>query len=292
LRLSKNADAAKIAHAAAQIDKIVEQVSGSDDNVLLPSLMVGVGFSSDVWDSICKAKKLNKNKADFKYTGRGGKHGEMPATGGDIFVHVKAETYSMAFETVKLFVESLPEGSIEKIDDWYGFQFQEGRDLSGFMDGTENPSELRDRINAGVITKADDSNHVNGSYVIHQRWMHELKPFHKLSTEDQELVIGRSKPDSAVLDNEKSPLTSHVQRMKINGKSVPIVRQSMPYGTYEDHGLLFIAYSNTPDKFNVLLDRMVGKDSAHKHNDSVMSFSKCVASQYYYVPSAAELKSL
>jgi len=118
-----------------------------------------------------------------------------------------------------------------------------------------------------------------------------LDKFHQLTEDEQNAVIGRSKPDSAALTDATSPLTSHVKRMKPNGKSVPIVRQSMPYGTYNDHGLLFIAYSNTPKKFEQLLDRMVGADDG-KHNDAVMSFSKCQSSQYYYVPSVAELKKL
>jgi len=291
IRLSSKADVNKVAHEAARITQIVDDFTQQDKTVALPSVMAGVAFSPDVWEKIVKGnKKLTVPSGMIKYKERSGKYGSMPATGGDIFLHVKAESYSLAFETVKHFVEALPPGSVEKVEDWYGFQFQEGRDLSGFLDGTENPNDIKERSNAGVIKASDDPNHANGSYLIHQRWNHTLKEFHKLTEADQNAVIGRTRVDSAVLSDEKSPLTSHVRRMKPNSQSVKIVRQSMPYGTYNDHGLLFIAYSDTPKKFDTLLDRMVGKDD--KHNDAVMSFSKCQSSQYYYVPSVEELKKL
>lgn len=110
------------------------------------------------------------------------------------------------------------------------------------------------------------------------RWHHDLKGFHAKSDEEQEKIVGRTKPDSAKLGKDIMPKTSHVSRSRDeNGKKIPIVRQSMPFGNLKGpHGLLFIAYANDPKRFDLLLDRMVGA-SGGSENDAIMSFSKCLA---------------
>ncbi len=91
-----------------------------------------------------------------------------------------------------------------------------------------------------------------GSYVIHQRWIHDTNSFHKLSEEEQEKIVGRTKPDSARLAN--LPKDSHVARSRDDkDNQIPIIRQSMPFGTEKGpHGLLFIAYSNSPARFDTV----------------------------------------
>ena len=125
--------------------------------------------------------------------------------------------------------------------------------------------------------------------MIHQKWIHNLKKFHSLPVQEQEQKIGRQKPDSAAI--KPFPPASHVARTRDDrGKKIPIVRQSMPNGTVGgEHGLLFIAYSSTPSKFDTMLDKMVGKGGPA---DEVMFFSTCAASQYFYCPSVAELEKL
>jgi len=288
IRLTPQANLKEVAKAVATLPQVVEELSpGPTKKGYLPSLMAGVGFAPHIWTKFSR-RDLPKHLTAYKE--RSGPLGDMPATGGDILLHVKGDSHSICFETVLNFVNSFPPGSIEKVEDWYGFEFQQGRDLSGFIDGTENPAEFLHRVQSAVID-GNDPKHAFGSYAVHQRWVHDLKPFHAIPVAQQEKVVGRSKPDSAELQGEENPPSSHVSRMRVDGKKVDIVRQSMPYGTVGgEHGLLFLAYANTPAKFDILLDRMVGADKTH--TDAVMSFTKCVASQYYYIPSRKELYSL
>lgn len=232
---------------------------------------------------------------------------------------------SLCFETIKAFVNSLPKGSVEKVEDEYGFQFQEGRDLSGFLDGTENPNDNSSRrvcifyCQLLIHDQAAALLNNGGSYVIHQRWIHNVKDFESKPLSEQgifiylslfyfrkEKIVGRSKPDSAEFPLKEMAATAHVRRMRDEKfQKIPIVRQSMPFGTCKEfpfilltndlvggeNGLLFIAYSNSVSKFDTMLDRMVGK-SGGTENDATMTYSKCVKSQYYYAPALKELSYL
>jgi len=229
--------------------------------------------------------KESPGKGHGHFSRKAGELGVMPATGGDILLHVKAENRSLCFETAKAFVKALPKGSVGRVEDRYSFQFQDGRDLSGFLDGTENPADQKERRAAALLPNG-------GSYVIHQRWVHKLDDFHARPQSEQEHVIGRSKEDSAEIQRGSLRKTSHVARMRDEkGNKIPIVRQSMPYGDLNEHGLLFIAYSNSISKFDQMLDQMVGKRNGAE-NDATLTFSSCVASNYFYCPSAQELKKL
>jgi len=279
INLSKSADLKAVAAACSKLPEVVNAVLDGEDP---KKINAGISFGTSTWEQLSKALKKPLPSNFSHFSARKGKYGNMPATGGDLFLHVKGDNLSQCYETVDAFVNSLPKGSVASVDDKYGFQYQDGRDLSGFLDGTENPADDKNRRSAALLPDG-------GSYVIHQRWLHNLPPFHSKRAEEQEKIVGRSKPDSAELS--PLPKSSHVTRTRDeSGNKIPIVRQSMPFGTVGgDHGLLFIAYSSSPSKFDIMLDRMTGKDG---ENDDIMTFSKCVASNYYYIPSTKELVSL
>jgi len=287
--LSPQADLKAVGKAVAKLPQIIKDVTPEDDDKKpgqLPTVMAGVAFSTQKWEEIATKFKIPKPTSGFgHYNVKSGELGTMPATGGEILLHVKAETQSLCFETVRKFVKSLPPGSVAKVEDRYSFQFQDGRDLSGFLDGTENPADELSRRDAALLPNG-------GSYVIHQRWVHNLDYFHSKPKDQQEAIIGRTKEDSAQIPKNQMKKFSHVARMRDeNFKKIPIVRQSMPFGDTNENGLLFIAYSNSVSKFDQMLDQMVGKRNGTE-SDASMSFSRCVASNYYYIPSLKELSSL
>jgi len=287
ITLSKDANYRQVSKAIGKLPALIKQLSPDDPKAgELPAVMAGVAFGTNLWEPIAKLYKFPLPANFGHHVGRKGVFGDMPATGGDIFLHVKAETTSLCYETVEAFLVSLPKGSVEKVDDKYSFQFKEGRDLSGFLDGTENPADQKSRREAALLP-------AGGSYVIHQRWVHNIPQLNTKSIAEQEKIVGRTKPDSAEFPQKEQPKTSHVSRMRDDKfQKIPIVRQSMPFGTVGgDRGLLFIAYSNSVGKFDQMLDRMVGK-SGGSDNDAIMSFSKCIASQYYYAPSLKELTEM
>jgi porphyrinogen peroxidase len=169
------------------------------------------------------------------------------------------------------------------VTDFYGWQYKDGRDLSGFLDGTMNINGDDERTEAGV-------NSIGGSYLIHQRWEHNLEYFNSLPLKEQEDVFGRSKDWSAEQDAKKMKIQAHVARMRDQKfQPIPIVRQSMPYGNAAGtKGLLFLGYSSDASKFDQMLDQMTEKNKS----DLVMTYSKCVAGNYYYIPSKKELSNL
>lgn len=280
----------RVLKTAAELEAIAKKIAGEDrkededDEYSLPVVMASVGFDTRLWKQIASQYNLQEPKGTGPYEKRVGKFGSMPDAGTDLVLHVKADSRSQCYEVVQAFVNALPQEAIVKIEDRYGWQFRDGRDLSGFIDGTENPSTKEERVEAAVIPQT------GGSFLIHQVWQHDLQGLKNIGQREQEGWIGRKKDWSEELSEKEMPLTSHVRRMRDESfKRIPIVRQSMPYGSVGgDSGLLFIAYSNNVAHFDRMLDRMVGK-TEDGHSDYVMKFSKCLSSNYYYIPSKTEL---
>jgi putative iron-dependent peroxidase len=159
-----------------------------------------------------------------------------------------------------------------------GFVYKDSRDLTGFIDGTENPALDDGEVGAG------------GSFAIAQRWVHDLGAFHALEIEEQEGVFGRTKPDSVELDDDVKPPTAHIARVVIeeHGEELEIYRRSVPFGTVAEHGLFFVAFSADPTRFEKMLRRMFGQ-SGDGLRDRLTEFTTPVASANYWVPSLAAL---
>jgi porphyrinogen peroxidase len=294
--LSSNADLREVARAAAKLQDVVAKISpeAQEQKENGEGAIAGVGFSPEAWEQLDRLvpglgvpSKLRHHKA------RSGPYGDMPNTGGEIFLHVKSKTSGLAFEVVRAFVNSLPRGSVARVEDGYSFTFQTNRDLTGFQDGTMNASGEEERAHHALIRGEKHSD--GGAFIIHQRWLHNERELHKLPIPAQEAVIGRTKEASAELD--PLPKSSHVHRTSsriirdANGNEVKIVRQSMPFGTVGgDHGLLFCAYSDDVSKFDRQLDRMVGAEDGIA--DATMKYSKCVRSSYWYAPNVDQLRKL
>lgn len=168
-----------------------------------------------------------------------------------------------------------------------GFVYQDSRDLTGFIDGTENPS-----VEEGyhVATLDDGEVGAGGSFAIVQRWVHDLGAFHALRTDEQEGVIGRTKTDSVELDDDTKPPTAHIARVVIDedGEELEIYRRGVPYGTVAEHGLVFVAFSADPSRFEKMLRRMFGQ-SGDGLRDRLTEFTTPAASANYFVPSLAAL---
>lgn len=288
---------------SAELDSIVQKVAAStgganddeeeEDEYSLPPVMASIGFDTGLWSKIVnntlitdtvQSPPLTLPRGIGPFEKRVGKYGSMPHANSDLVLHVKASTRSQCYEVVQQFIDTLPSDAIVRVEDRYGWQYRDGRDLSGFIDGTENPSTKDERIEASVIPET------GGSFLIHQVWQHDLQSLRRVEQREQEEWIGRKKEWSEELSEKEMPITSHVRRMRDEQfKRVPIVRQSMPFGSVGgDSGLLFIAYANNVHKFDRLLDRMVG-NTKDGHSDYVMKFSKCISSNYYYIPSRTEL---
>ena len=175
-------------------------------------------------------------------------------------------------------------------EETHGFRWVEERDFTGFIDGTENPQGDK-RPEVAVI--ADGEEDAGGSYVLVQRYEHNLNKWQRIPENEQEKIIGRTKLDSQELPSDQRPETSHVSRvdLKENGKGLKILRQSLPYGLASGkHGLYFIAYCARLHNIEQQLLSMFG-DIDGKH-DQLLRFSKPVTGSYYFAPSLTALLSL
>tara|TARA_R110001592_G_scaffold1874_40_gene11638 strand:+ start:3764 stop:4660 length:897 start_codon:yes stop_codon:yes gene_type:complete len=240
-------------------------------------------FGADCWRSIAPAAC----PADLKpFAAIGEGRQVAPASQRGIFLWLHGDNHSANFDaamTATAALAAVATLQLEKI----GFLYKDSRDLTGFIDGTENP---KGRGQQTVALIPEDEPGAGGSYVMSQQWVHNLRSFSALSQPEQEAVIGRTKPDSIELNDEAMPDNSHVSRsdVKINGVAQKLYRRSVPYGGVLEHGLYFLAFSADIRRFDHILQSMFGVSGDGVH-DRLTDFSTPVSGSYWFAPSAAEL---
>jgi putative iron-dependent peroxidase len=165
------------------------------------------------------------------------------------------------------------------------FVYHDSRDMTGFVDGTENPG-VDEAFDVALLAEGAGA---GGSFVLAQRWRHDLDRFHKLDVAEQEGVIGRTKPDSVELGDAVKPPNAHIARVVIedDGEELEIYRRSVPYGTVAEHGLFFLAFSADPTRFDRMLGAMFGVEDGIR--DRLTEFSTPLSGAYYWAPSLADL---
>lgn len=248
-------------------------------------LQVVVAFGRNAWTKLSGNSHSAVELVDFKELG----YGMAQATQRDMFVHINSHShrvnFTLAQDLVKLF-----KGLITVEEEVHGFRWIEARDLSGFVDGTENPKGIKDRTEVAVINEGIDA---GGSYVIAQKWVHSLEQMHHFSLKEQEAVFGRHKESDIEMDDESKPLGAHTERVVIeeDGEELEIVRHSLPYGYASgEKGLYFLAYSAELSRYEKMLARMFGDEDAHF--DRMLSYTHAVTGSYLYVPSLDQLEEI
>lgn len=215
--------------------------------------------------------------------------GLAPTTQFDVLIHILSLRHDVNFSVAQAAMEAFGD-CIEVKEEIHGFRWVEERDLSGFVDGTENPAGEETRREVAVIKDGVDA---GGSYVFVQRWEHNLKQLNRMSVHDQEMMIGRTKEDNEEIDGDERPETSHLTRvdLKEDGKGLKIVRQSLPYGTASGtHGLYFCAYCARLHNIEQQLLSMFGDTDGKR--DAMLRFTKPVTGGYYFAPSLDKLMAL
>ncbi|GAB7128534.1 Dyp-type peroxidase [Silvimonas sp. JCM 19000] len=215
-----------------------------------------------------------------------------PATEGDLLLHVRGERYDLVYEFADRFATSL-QPWFEVVESVSGFKYRDWRDLTGFVDGTENPHGDDDRAETALVG-AEDPAWAGGSYVHTQRYVHRMQQWNALAVKQQEAVMGRTKAHDEELSDEDKPLTAHIARVVIeeDGKELEMLRHSMPYGTPGgEKGLLFASYCRTPDVFEKMLARMVAPTSDGRV-DHLLTYSRAVTGGAFFAPSREALARL
>jgi putative iron-dependent peroxidase len=214
------------------------------------------------------------------------------STPGDIFFHVRAQRMDLCFELASQIMARLG-SAVSPVDEVHGFRYFDLRGLLGFVDGTENP-EGQAAIDATLIG-GEDPAFTAGSYVIVQKYLHDLAGWNAVRTEEQERFMGRTKLDDIELDDSVKPSFAHNALTTIveNGREVKILRDNMPFGQAGkgEFGTYFIGYSRSPGITEKMLRNMFVGDPPGNY-DRLLDFSRAVTGTLFFVPSANFLEGL
>ncbi len=238
-----------------------------------------IGIGADLWDRLFPEQRPSRLET-FRARVDGPR--VAPATAGDLLLHLRSERPDLLFILARQIMQRLG-SQVTVIEEISGFRYLDSRDMTGFVDGTENPTG-DDRAEVALVN--DDSDFIAGSYIHLQRYVHDLTAWEKLPESAQEAHIGRSKPDDIELAGHAKPPTAHISRVVIedDGEELEILRHSMPYGGTQEAGLMFIAYGSSPEPFNKMLDAMVIADT-DGHYDHLLDYTQAVTGNSFFAPS-------
>lgn len=245
-----------------------------------------VGLRPSLWARVAP-QDIPSDVKDFAEPIQGIDGYTMPATQHDLWLWVSGHAYDKVFDTTREAMHGLAQVAT-LADEVAGWTYKENRDLTGFIDGTENPS-LSEAPEVVVIPAGSPGE--GGSVVLVQKWMHDAAAFDILPIEVQEKIMGRTKDTSEELDEEVRGPQSHVSRTVIeeNGEELHIFRRNTPFGTATSHGTMFIGFSHDQHRLARMLNRMAGAEDGIR--DALTMYTTAVSGAYYFVPSVESLRS-
>jgi porphyrinogen peroxidase len=270
----------------ADLSSLVRAVAFRDTEAAVSCIM---GFCSESWDRLF-GQPRPAELHPFREIRSGPRH--AVSTPGDVLFHIRAQRMDLCFELAMQITARL-EGAAVVVDEVHGFRYFDDRDLMGFVDGTENPGG--DLAIDSTLIGEEDAAFSGGSYVIVQKYLHDLQGWNALPTETQELIIGRKKLSDIELDDSVKPTSAHSALTVIveNGKEVKILRDNMPFGRVSqgEFGTYFIGYSRSPRTIEQMLQNMfVGRPPGNY--DRLLDFSRAVTGNLFFVPSATFLEDV
>ena len=248
-----------------------------------------VGFGSDAWDKLFGSPRPAELHP-FQEIRSGGRH--AVSTPGDILFHIRAKRPDLCFELATQLMDNI--GDVVSVaDEVHGFRYFDDRDVMGFVDGTENPRG--GAASEAAIVGDEDPAFAGGSYVIVQKYLHDMKGWNALPVETQERIIGRKKLSDIELSDAAKPTYAHnaLTVIEENGKEVKILRDNMPFGRpgHGEFGTYFIGYSRTPRITETMLQNMfVGRPPGNY--DRILDFSKAATGSLFFAPSSTFLDSI
>jgi putative iron-dependent peroxidase len=242
-----------------------------------------VGIGSALWDRLFDGPRPAVLHPFKKVVGA--RHVAV-ATPGDLLFHVRARRMDLCFELAGQLMDRLA-GKVTLADEVQGFKYFDERDLLGFVDGTENPTGSA--AQNAVLVGEEDPDFAGGSYVIVQKYLHDLHAWNALPVEEQERAVGRTKLSDIELADDVKPANSHVALTTIvdNGTERQILRDNMPFGRpgAQEFGTYFIGYARTPEVIERMLNNMFLGDPPGNY-DRILDFSTAVTGSLFFVPTA------
>jgi porphyrinogen peroxidase len=207
----------------------------------------------------------------------------MPDTQHDALLWLSSSAYDVVFDMARTVIRDLA-GQASLAEETSSWSYRHDRDLTGFIDGSENPT-LLDAPSEALLPEGVPG--AAGSVLLLQKWKHKVAEWEALPIEQQERIMGRTKLDSVELENK--PSDSHAARTDQDefGK---IFRRNMPYGKIDDHGTVFVGFSADQKRLSRMLDSMAGLMTGTR--DALTRFTQPLTGSYYFVPSVESLRHL
>jgi len=270
----------------ADMSGLVRAVGFRDLNGRL-SCVTGIGAAA--WDRLTRLPRP-AGLHPFREIRANGRH--AVSTAGDLLFHIRSTRMDLCFQLAQQIMTRLA-GAATVVDEVHGFSYFDERDLLGFVDGTENPAGAA-AVRAAIIGDEEPA-WAGGSYVIIQKYVHDLDAWNALPVEDQEKIIGRTKLDDIELADDVKPSSAHnaLTTIEAGGEEVKILRDNMPFGAVGtgEFGTYFIGYARSPATTEQMLQNMfVG--SPPGNYDRLLDFSRAVTGNLFFVPSQSMLDRL
>jgi porphyrinogen peroxidase len=274
--------------ALSSLDDLAKNVSIRD---LGASFACTVGIGSNAWKRLTGLPRPAELHPFPEV--KGAKHTAV-STPGDLLFHIRSERRDLNFEFERQLLGLLGD-SVTVEDETVGFRYFDVRDLLGFVDGTANP--VGPAVPASILVAEEDASAVGGSYIVIQKYVHDLATWRKLSTEQQEAIIGRTKLDNIELDDpdadKQQPHKSLATIEDEKGNEQSILRDNMPFGSpgSGEFGTYFIGYSRRLWVIEKMLERMFVGEPPGLH-DRLLDYSRPLTGTTFFAPSASLLASL
>ncbi|MFH7349337.1 Dyp-type peroxidase [Acinetobacter variabilis] len=251
-------------------------------------IKTAVAFGPELWSKLYEQapagfKQLEPIQGSFN----------MPVVPADVLIHIASARADICFALSQSFFEGIRD-QVEVLDERVCFRYFDGRDITGFIDGTENPQFPDDRAEVALLGE-DAGIFQDGSFIFAQRYAHNLDKWKKLKVDAQEQVMGRTKLESIELEDGVKPANAHIARTVVEdegGEEMEILRHSLPYGDGRgDQGLFFIAYTKDLKIIDAMLVRMFGTSGDGIH-DRLLHFVTPMDGAYYFAPSEELLEEV
>ena len=277
---------ARLREFCADLSGLVRAVEFRDAEAGLTCV---VGFGADAWDKLFGSPRPAELHP-FREIRSGNRH--AVSTPGDILFHIRAKRPDLCFELAAQIMDNIGD-AVSVADEVHGFRYFDDRDVIGFVDGTENPRG--DAAHDAAIVGDEDPAFAGGSYVIVQKYLHDMKGWNALPVETQERIVGRKKLSGIELKDAEKPPYAHNELTTIeeNGKELKILRDNMPFGRpgHGEFGTYFIGYSRTPRITETMLQNMfVGRPPGNY--DRLLDFSKPATGSLFFAPSSTFLDNI
>lgn len=285
--LSPQADVSRLKHLLAQVPVLTRAMEdASSQSGASAELHVTLAVGEQVWERFDGAQRPAE-LLPFPQQQRD--QLSAPATPADVLLHIRSNRHDINHEMASR-LHALLAGHLVLVEQIHGFRYLDSRDMTGFVDGTENP-QGDDRAAVAVIA---DGPFAGGSYIHLQRYEHDLQRWNQLAVKQQEDIIGRTKTENVEYAGADKASFAHTKRTSLKdaqGKSVEILRHSMPYGDLTKRGLLFASFGASAVPFTRMLESMFHGEEQGGAYDKLLDYTVAVTGQSFFAPGLAMLES-